>query len=162
MRIINPLSLLILLFGCSAIVIGGVNISLIPQKQTAEEKKIKRGQIGKPQARKYLHDIDETQIVMPSSPTRTRSFQAVKSTHKTNAYVPVEGYRTRRDEKGNAVTEYVHGEVQKGKHNIYSGYLYDKNNKKTYIYGNPADGVMQVDETQDYEVKPAKSPYGFK
>ena len=56
----------------------------------------------------------------------------------------IEGYQTKVDAKGNRTREYVHGEVEKGRQGVYTGYLYNKDNKKSFTYGKPSSGTMQV------------------
>ena len=55
----------------------------------------------------------------------------------------IQGYRTTRDRNGNDKTEYVYGVIKKGKNNLYTGYLYGKENKQTFVYGDPSTGSMQ-------------------
>lgn len=58
----------------------------------------------------------------------------------------IQGYQTTVDAKGNKTREYVHGEVEKGRQGVYTGYLYGQNNKKTFTHGNPSSGTMQVEQ----------------
>ncbi len=91
--------------------------------------------------------------------SKTRSFQAVQPA--TEKYRRVEAYHVRYDEKGNPVSEYVHGELEKGKNNIYTGYLYNRKNEKTFVYGNPRDGILQSDQHGDFMLLPQKPDSSF-
>jgi len=134
----------ILLFLLSDIIaaplqVAAIDIILIPEKKQDSSKNYK----------------DNSQ----KNPTRSYNSGSSRSIVKQeNNIKAVEGYRTSVDRKGRKTTEYVHGEVEKGKKGIYTGYLYGKNNKKSFIYGDPSRGTMQANDEGDFEIESSEEP----
>ncbi len=86
------------------------------------------------------------------SPKRYKTKRKVVSQEKNEKLI--QGYRTRRDRRGREKTEYVYGVVKKGNNNnLYTGYLYGENNKKTFVYGDPSTGSMEVQQTEAGAIK---------
>jgi hypothetical protein len=121
----------------SPLQVAAIDIILIPEKKQTSSNNYK----------------DNNQKKQTGSYGSSRSI--VKQEKNIKA---VQGYRTTVDRKGRKTTEYVHGEVEKGKNGIYTGYLYGKKNKKNFIYGDPSRGTMQADDSGDFQIESAKEP----
>lgn len=121
----------------SPLQVAAIDIILIPEKKQNSSK----------------NDKDNNQKKQTPSYSPNRSIVTQEKNIKA-----VEGYRTTVDKKGRKTTEYVHGEVEKGKKGIYTGYLYGKNNKKSFIYGDPSRGTMQANDQGDFQIESAKEP----
>ncbi|MFK5983801.1 MAG: hypothetical protein QM479_00025 [Pseudomonadota bacterium] len=122
--------------------LAAIDITLV------QEKKQNSYQIGK------KSDSDENS----SSVIKNTYSDKAKIVMPENKVRAIEGYRTTTDKKGRKSTEYVHGEIVKGSKGIYTGYLYGKNNKKTFVYGDPSRGTMQADDNGDFQMEAADGP----
>jgi len=124
----------------SPIQLAAIDIILIPEKKQNASKNYKNNS-QKKQTRNYNNAASSRSIAKPEKNIKA-----------------VEGYRTSVDKKGRKTTEYVHGEVEKGKNGIYTGYLYGKNNKKNFIYGDPSRGTMQANDEGDFQIESSEEP----